>query len=197
MTGFANNNLKNPIKPLRPMKIFSALLCLCIWTTCSSQEKAKTNFGEAFAKTWKRHKIYTLRLVEAMPEDNYGYKPVDSTRTFGQMAMHLASANYMFSSIASDQKFPVDRETLKTENKTKEQITEILSASFDYALKAMLNVDDQTLKKTSPWGNPIEQSTTRTFKEIFHVMREHAAHHRGALTVYLRLNGIVPPGFID
>jgi len=179
------------------MKILSFLLCLCIWTTCFSQEKAKTNFGEDFAKTWKRHTIYTLRLVEAMPEDSYGYQPADSTRTFAEMAMHLASANYMFASIASSQEFPLDREALKTVNKTKEQITEILSASFDYALKAVLNVDDQTLKKTSPWGNPIEQSTTRTFKEIFHVMREHAAHHRGAMTVYLRLNGVLPPGFID
>ncbi|MBO3697027.1 DinB family protein [Roseivirga sp. E12] len=179
------------------MRILSTLLCLFIWTSIAAQEKSKTSFGSDFAKAWKRHKIYTLRLVEAMPEKSYDYKPEDNARSFKEMAMHLAGANYMFSSIASSQDSPVDRSMFNADGKTKEQIVKMLTESFDYALNAVLNVGEETLNKTSPWGNPIESSTTRSYREIFHVMREHAAHHRGAMTVYLRLNGITPPGFID
>lgn len=162
-----------------------------------TQEKAKTDFAEDFIKVWKRHKIYTLRLIEAMPEANFDYKPAEEARTFGAMALHVTGANYMFSSISSGNEFPIDREMLKAEGKSKGEIIQMLTESFDYSLKALMAVDEDMLKQTTPWGNPIEQSTIRSFKEVFHVMREHAAHHRGAMTVYLRLNGVTPPGFID
>lgn len=172
-------------------------ICSFICFSAMAQEKAKTAFGNDFVKPWKRHKIYTVQLAEAMPPENFSFKADQETRSFGEMLLHIAGANYMFSSITAGEEFPVDRQALAAEGKSKEEIIKILGESFDYAENVVMNIDEVALKKTSPWGNPIERSTSRTYAEILHVMREHAAHHRGALTVYLRLKGVTPPGFID
>lgn len=178
-------------------KLITFCLALCMAFSSAAQTEAATDFGKDFLKAWKRHKIYTLRIAEAMPEAHMSYKPSEETRSFGEILIHVTGANYMFSSIPGGQDFPIDRESLKAEGKSKEEILKILGASFDYAEGILKTITEADLAKTSPWGNPIEASTTRSYAEILHVMREHAVHHRGQMTVYLRLKGISPPGFID
>ena len=162
-----------------------------------AQDKGQTEIGEKFIKAWKRHKIYTLQLAEAMPEERFKYKINNETLTFGEILMHIAGANYMFSSLAGQHKNPTPAGHFAVEGKSKTDIIKILTESFDYSLERLLKATTSDLLKTTPWGNPIEASTTRTGEEVFHVMREHAAHHRGQLGVYLRLKGITPPPYID
>lgn len=181
------------------MKFSLFTFCLAFLCTFQSiaQTSATTSFGDDFIKAWKRHKVYTLRLAEAMPDNHFSYKPTEEVRSFGQLLIHITGANYMFSSLSGGQDFPIDKENLKAEGKSKEPILKMLGESFDYAEGILKTITQADLAKTSPWGNPIEASTTRTYAEILHVMREHAAHHRGQMTVYLRLKGVTPPGFID
>ena len=37
-----------------------------------------------------------LRTAEVMPEEQYGFRPTDEVRTFGQLIGHLADAQYLF-----------------------------------------------------------------------------------------------------
>ncbi len=179
-------------------KVYYSLLILSFLAIPShSQEIAKTEVGIKFLKGWKRHKVYTIRLAEAMTENGYSFKPVESIRSFAEAIMHVITANYMFSSIVGESKFPLSEEDQKIEGKSKADLLRMLGESFDYAEKVVLNITNNQLKKTTTWQNPIEPSTTRTYEEVLYVMREHAAHHRGQLTVYLRLKGIVPPDYID
>ena len=98
------------------MKRTLAKLALIIFSLnpILAQEKANTAFAEEFLKAWKRHKVYTLRLAEAMPEEHLSYKLDNDTRSFGEVIMHVAGANYMFSSVASGQNNPKNRKRLSS-----------------------------------------------------------------------------------
>src|SRR5262245_49677035 len=39
-----------------------------------------------------------IKAAEKMPESNYGFRPSDDVRTFGQLVGHVADAQYLFCS---------------------------------------------------------------------------------------------------
>src|SRR5688500_6981607 len=51
-------------------------------------------------------KVVLLRSAERMPEDNYGFKPTEAVRTFGQILGHVADSQYTFCSAALGEKRP-------------------------------------------------------------------------------------------
>ena len=53
-----------------------------------------------------RVKGILLKSADKMPEENYGFKPVDTVRSYGQIIGHLADAQYMFCSVALGEKTP-------------------------------------------------------------------------------------------
>lgn len=96
------------------MKRFFFTFCLGLFIVfhATAQTTAVTSFGEDFLKAWKRHKVYTLRIAEALPADQLGYKPQTEARSFGEILIHITGVNYMFSSISGGQGFPIDKENL-------------------------------------------------------------------------------------
>lgn len=155
----------------------------------------ESTFCQDFAQVWERHKTYSLQIVDAMPEEGFYFKPSDSTRSFSEIIIHIIQSNYGFASIINGNQ--INPELLNINNSSKSDLYKNLANSFEYTKDILMKVKDEHLVETIPWTNPLEQSTIRTKKEVLHIMREHAAHHRGAMTVYLRLNGIMPPPFID
>src|SRR5215472_474297 len=64
---------------------------------------------------YARVKDILMRSAQKMPEENYGFKPVDTVRSYGQIVGHLADAQYLFCSIALGEKNPgLDIEHTKT-----------------------------------------------------------------------------------
>ncbi|MEZ5427961.1 MAG: DinB family protein [Pyrinomonadaceae bacterium] len=159
-----------------------------------TQTTDKPSFGKEFSKMWQRHKRYTLDLAEAMPEEYFNFKPTSEVRSFAEILLHIASSNYGFSMITKGENGPSQ---FTVGGKSKKEILEILADSFDFGDETVKRISENELSETVPWANRLEPSTTRTKRDVFQVMREHAAHHRGALTVYLRLKGITPPAYVD
>ncbi|HEX3385894.1 MAG TPA: DinB family protein, partial [Mucilaginibacter sp.] len=60
-----------------------------------------------FVAEWQRAKTYTKAYMDAMPEDGYGFKPTPEIRSFAQQMLHIADANYIFATVASDKPNPV------------------------------------------------------------------------------------------
>ena len=182
------------------MKKSIALLSLSLIFTLPlfGQLQEDNTFGEEFSKAWQRHKVYTLRLIEAMPEDWLNYKPTDEVRTFAELALPIAAANYGFSVNIDGKNVPsISQQELSAKGKSKQDILTLVAGSFDFANNLADRITDEQLGESVPWRNPLNSSTSRTKREVFYIMREHAAHSRGALTIYLRLKNIVPPTYID
>ncbi len=54
--------------------------------------KAADKEIEIYTDHWKKSKALTLKVAEAMPAENYDYKPFADARAFGGELQHLAQA---------------------------------------------------------------------------------------------------------
>lgn len=161
-------------------------------------ELSHTSFSEDYLRVWERHKVYTLQLIEAMPEDKFEYKPTEEIRSFGELVMHIATTNQGFAGLTVEevgQTLTLDQQNM--EGKSKQELVDIVSRSFDIVTEAAQKISAKELKESVPWVSPLNSQTSRTKREVFHIIREHVAHTRGAMTIYLRLNNVIPPDYID
>ena len=142
-------------------------------------------------KEWERAKAYTNEYLDAMPRDKYGFRAVDSIRSFAEQMLHLAQANLFLMSAATDQAPPSFLSPTLEKSPTAQapdSVRYYVNASYDFCINAVKNSD------MSKWGEKkkvfIFENTRYAFMtKVF----EHQTHHRGQTTIYIRLLGIKPP----
>ena len=69
-----------------------ALLCLGE-LAASPGGPAENDYKAVFAKHWQVSKEFTLAVAEAMPVEDYGFKPQPEELSFGQLMVHIATQN--------------------------------------------------------------------------------------------------------
>lgn len=142
-------------------------------------------------KDWERARSYTVDYLNAMPADKYSYKAVDSIRNFAQQMLHLAQGNVFLMSNASDNKPPAyvsaDLEH-SAGAQLKDSVMFYVTNSYDYCISAVKGADLAKMgEKTKVFG--MEPTRMALMMKTF----EHQTHHRGQVTIYIRLQGIKPP----
>ena len=136
----------------------------------------------------------TRKLLERLPEDKLAWKPHEKSMALGQLAKHLGNISQWAGSILNDSSF--DLSALPPDQDVTQSRGEVLEA-FDAATKtARASMDKTDAEYMAMW------SLKRGDQEIFSMPRvavfrsfvlNHVIHHRGQLSVYLRLNNIPVP----
>lgn len=130
---------------------------------------------------------FVLKSAEKMPEENFGFKPVDSVRTYGQLLGHIADAQYTFCSIALGEKSPATQKIEGTKT-SKADLTAALKDAFAYCDKAYDGMTDATASQ------PVKMFTIESPKlGVLFVNSTHTMEHYGNLVTYMRMKGVVPP----
>lgn len=129
----------------------------------------------------------TIAAVEAMPADKFNYKPTADQKTFGQLVIHMAEANYFLCSKAAAGAAPKVQEVKDSDSKDK--LVAGLKASFDFCSDALEKMDDSKLGQTTE-GFGGKQVTLAWFSLT--VAGTWADHYAEA-AMYLRLNDVLPP----
>jgi uncharacterized damage-inducible protein DinB len=135
-----------------------------------------------------------IALAKAVPEDKYSWRPAPGVRSFGEVFVHIVSANQLLMKLASapsadELKTAIDEQS-KLEKQTfpKARIIEMLTESFANVRKSLESARPGTLAQSADFfGTP----TTR--RGIFVNMDVHIAEHLGQVIAYTRMNGITPP----
>jgi uncharacterized damage-inducible protein DinB len=174
--------------------LFAPLLVLLV-TICPlssrSQDFTLKDVKNQTINDWRRAKAFTLAYLEAMPKEKYNFKPVDSVQNFAQQMIHLAVVNILLVSMASDQEPPIPKWAdfgMTASSQTKDSVSYYVTASYDYCINAIASL------KPTAWGQKKELSgKKKTRFELLQNAFEHQSHHRGQTTIYLRLQGIIPP----
>ena len=124
-------------------------------------------------------------VAEAMPAEKYGFKPHPESMTFGELMSHIASTNYQFCAGLQD----TDPPALPSPSE-KAAVVKFLNDSFEYCSGIIENLTEAQLGAlhNSPDGRMLG-------REILLALYIHVAHHRGQAEIYLRDNGIKPPGY--
>jgi uncharacterized damage-inducible protein DinB len=148
------------------------------------------HFSSGFAADWTLQMEYTIEVAEAMPPENYGFKPSEEMRPFGQLMAHIGGANYFFAALARGAEPPPEG---KFEGEaTKERVVSFLKGSFEYAKEAIASLDDEKAKEElTIFGGQFTMSRAK----LCEFMRNHVTHHRGYALPYLRMNGVAPPSY--
>ena len=139
---------------------------------------------------WTRLKDTMMKILDAMPEEKFGYKATPAERTFGEQVLHVAEANVVqmgrFESKAA-------APTINMKATSKAEILKSLADSFDFGTAALKEQTDQTML--------LQAATTRydrfmgpsTKARVVYYVIGHTWDIYGQMVVYLRLNGITPP----
>ena len=139
----------------------------------------------------------TRRLLERVPEEALGWKPHDKSMSLVQLSLHLANLPSWAPTIMAAESF--DLASLGTETRPKMPSREWLLNDFDTkaatARKTFAEASDPeflarwTLKKDGH-----EMFSLPRLAAIRSFVMNHMIHHRGQLSVYLRLQNVpVPP----
>jgi len=127
----------------------------------------------------------SVAVAEAMPAEQYGFRPHPQSMNFGELMAHIATTNYQFCAGLKDSQPPALPSPAE-----KAGIVKFLSDSFAYCGAALPTLTGEQLEKAhdSPDGH-------LPGREILLAMFVHVAHHRGQAEIYLRDKGIRPPGY--
>jgi uncharacterized damage-inducible protein DinB len=149
---------------------------------------------ELFLEELEREAGGTRRALERVPEGKYDWKPHPKSMAFGYLAELVAALpSWSVFTIEQDE---LDLATYKKPSwRTAKELVRGHDEGDAAARKALQNTSDEHLMK--PWrllvaGKQVMEPTPR-----YIVLRDsvfnHLAHHRGQLTVYLRLLEVAVP----
>lgn len=139
---------------------------------------------------WEGSKRNLTRSAELMPEADYGFRPVSTVRTFGQILAHVAGANYVFCAAAKGETSPHEEAAFEKTATTRAQIIKALADSLAYCDAAYASLDDRRAAETVdlPFGMG---KGARALPLMLNT--GHLQEHYGNLVTYFRVKGLVPP----
>ena len=154
------------------------------------------NIIDALIQELQQESATTRKVLERVPREHFGWKPHEKSMTMGQLSSHLAENLSWCEGTMKEDVWLMDMATYKPYVAAS---TEDLLATFDQnlakALDAMKGASNEHMMKMwamkTPDGNTIFSMPRVVVIRSF--VLNHTYHHRGQLTVYLRLKDIPLP----
>ena len=156
-----------------------------------AQQPAGANPVSAAVRTgWDGAKKNLTQAAEALQESDYGFRPVSTVRTYGQILAHVAGANYVFCAAAKGEKSPFEEEAFEKSATTRAQIMKAVADSIAYCDAAYTALDDKRMAETVDL--PFGMGKGARVRPLL-LNTGHNQEHYGNLVTYMRVKGIVPP----
>ena len=140
----------------------------------------------------------TRRVLERLPDMEFGWKPHEKSMTLGRLAAHIANIPYWCSVTLETTVFELDSLPPDTQRKLAETQSELVK-EFDGKVRAArtLIAAATDAEFLAPWTlkkGGQEMFTMPRISAVRGFVMNHLIHHRGQLTVYLRLKNVpIPP----
>ncbi len=152
---------------------------------------------DALVKHWKLSAGFTIAVADAMPAENYSFRPNPAEMSFGELITHISVGDFFGCQAASGAngiRFPEFTgkiaEWINAQDKVeidKATALPLLGDAFAFCDKVIESMTAKQLETGSPGKF--------TGFEFLWAYFTHTAHHRGQAEVYLRLKGIKPPEY--
>ena len=177
------------------MKQFATLLFVlfassgAIGTVEAQQASTKVaGFKGIFLNDWNDSENKLVQLAEAIPADKYSWRPAQGVRSFSEVYMHVAGANYFMAGpvgVKPPAGFGFNSEKTVTE---KAKVIQALRASCEQVRQAVMKLSDSDLNKAAT-----AEGQQTTIEGVLFTLSGHTHEHLGQLIAYARMNGVVPP----
>jgi uncharacterized damage-inducible protein DinB len=135
----------------------------------------------------------TKRVLDRIPNDKLAWKPHPKSFSLGQLALHIAAVPGHVAAAAVPDTMEVPNFP-RPEPKSSQEVLDTFSQSIESAKDTLKKMDDAKLM--SMWsltkGGMVFMSVPR-IGFIRSILMNHTYHHRGQLSVYLRLLDVPVP----
>ena len=160
-----------------------------------STATASNNIATAFIAELEHEAATARKCIERVPADKFDWKPHEKSMSFGRLASHVAEMFGWTPSTLEHSELDFSKmDYTPFEPKTSEELVEFFDKNVDEALVTLRNMVDERFMET--WTMRNGEQVYFTMPKVA-VMRSfvmnHIIHHRGQLSVYLRLNDIPVP----
>ena len=152
--------------------------------------------NQAMIAEMKHEAANTRKVLERVPVDQFGWKPHDKSMSLGRLATHIAElSSWPAMIIETDELNFAAREYKANVAESTEALLNLFDENVAKALATLETVSDETLMKQWTLRNGdhiiLQQPKVVVIRSM---CSNHVYHHRGQLTVYLRLLDIHVPG---
>ncbi|MGI8467942.1 MAG: DinB family protein [Pyrinomonadaceae bacterium] len=150
--------------------------------------------NESFIGELQHEAATTRKILERIPAEKFDWKPHEKSMSFGQLATHVADMFSWIPMILETDELDFAKGYEQPKPASGEELAALLDKNAAAATGSLKNAADETFGKN--W-------TLRSGEQIFFempkaqvlrgIVMNHIVHHRGQLSVYLRLNDIPVP----
>lgn len=148
---------------------------------------------DAMLMELERESETTRRVLERVPEDKLTWKPHEKSFSLAQLATHVATIPGTIASAVAEDAFEIPEVKWK-EAATRQELLDSHTQALATAKEKLTGKDDAWLMKSwtlSRKGKVI--ATMPRIAVIRSILLNHGYHHRGQLSVYLRLLDVPVP----
>ncbi|HZB11733.1 MAG TPA: DinB family protein [Chryseolinea sp.] len=149
-------------------------------------------FGKEFLAELEAEVQATRKCLERVSETLYDWKPHEKSMTMGYLVLLVAQIPKWITHIIEISE--IDLATFSNfQPKTTKELVDHFDENIEGAKKALKKVSDQELSRNFSLKANGQLIFTSPKKENVGSTLNHWVHHRGQLTVYMRLNDIAVP----
>lgn len=147
---------------------------------------------DTFRAVWDSEAENTIRLLEALPVDQYDFRPDPKGRSIGELAWHLSEIDACLSFAIAEGRFSLedDPPDLKRPREIR-----LLAPGYrrvhEQAAARLRNVQNDQLDRAVTFFDD-RQLTIR--EVLWDQLLHHLIHHRAQLVLLCRIAGGTPPG---
>ncbi|HXV64591.1 MAG TPA: DinB family protein [Vicinamibacteria bacterium] len=153
------------------------------------------SIAEAMVMEFTHESAGTRKMLERLPDDKLAWKPHQRSMSMGRLGMHLAEIPWWAQTIVKDESFDMasfDRKRVEPDNK--KEILDKFDGNVQSFQELLKGQSDEHLfqhwKLTESGHVAVDMPRLVCLRGF---VLSHIIHHRGQLSVYLRLNDVPLP----
>ena len=147
---------------------------------------------DTFRATWNSEANSTIRLLEALPTDQYDFRPDPNGRSIGELAWHLSEIDACLTFALAEGRFAMEDEP--PDLKRPREVA-LLAPGYrrvhEQAVARLRDLSDDRLGEKITFFDG-RQLTIR--EVLWDQLLHHLIHHRAQLVLLCRMAGGTPPG---
>ena len=175
------------------MKLLRSLLTLTVLTLAATVNAADGAYEAAFRvsllKSFDEASGKILTLAGAIPEANYGWRPMDGVTSVREVLVHVTETNVSLGArLGGKPPVGIERKAVGSTMKTKAEALAVTKLSMDYVREILATIPaPELLPEVNVFGSKAPKL------RVAMLPVDHAHEHLGQLIAYARMNRIVPP----
>ena len=143
----------------------------------------------------QREKENTVRMLQALPNEQFAWKPHEKSMTAGELANHIVELHNWVALVFTQSELDFKTQYVPSVLQTKEELIAVLEKGYEENKAIIEGLEEENY--FSAWtlraGEHVIVSLPKAGAIRF-IVNNHLIHHRGQLSVYLRLLNVPVPG---